>query len=1014
VSAFLAAVDSAAAVGREALATTVSERGVLVGAAVARLLDESIDAGDTTAASGRLSSAERIARLYLDTSGTPTLLDLIDTYRSWGDAERAKRREAKVLERKADGARDAGNFLLAVGFLEKARDLYEGIGDLHSVAVVWGSLGVVHWYAGDMEAVRADYEHALPARRAVDDNILVGKTLNGLGSVHYRSGQLDEAEAFYRQAIELRSRTGDVAGLATSHTYLANVYVDMRRLVDARDQFEAALPLVESAGTPRQRLELLDGYANLNFEMGRIRRAADRYREALALAVAQGDVPTEISIRNNLATVLDRQNCYREALEQLSTVERLLAESPDPRQSLLLLSNRGLVYMDVGERDKARADLVAFLAEAEARGEVGFQHQALINLGYLLEQMGSLERASEYAKRARALAALSQDSRAQREAAILMADIALAQGDAAVTREMCGFARGLDERDGAAALVVHDDIGIASSFAREGRMEEARRGFLAAIPRAVETGQDFLITTALFGAAHTWESQEPDSAAHYYERGLGKIEDERLAAGSQGLRTGFLSGERRFYYEEVARFYARCDRNGEGEWSARAFTTIERAKARGLLDLVDEALRRSPSAEEEAVLDELYALDATTAGQAEKRGRRGQLEQEYVRLRDARGARSLEEHRIATVADVQEHLPANTAMVAYALGDTASLVWAITPSRHECREIADRAEITKRVERLRDAIARPGAGDGALRTEAYALYQALLAPVADELDGATSLVIVPDGKLFELPFEVVLSEAPGEGAGWGDLAFLAKRFDATVVAPSASVWLELAGKASATFDRDLVAFGDPDYKLLASRPSAGGALEPLPFARAEVQAVSAGVSAGRKAVYLGASANESALKRELRGGARIVHLATHGLIDPLDPVSSSVALCPDDGDDGYLHTLEILSVPVNVGLVVLSACESARGRIGRGEGVEGLSRAFIAAGAHAVVASLWPVSDESTATLMKEFYKGMLNDKEPAAEAMRRARLAMLESEKFSHPFYWAPFVVVGTSSAPW
>jgi CHAT domain-containing protein len=634
--------------------------------------------------------------------------------------------------------------------------------------------------------------------------------------------------------------------------------------------------------------------------------------------------------------------------------------------------------------------------------------------------MGAYERAAEFTKRARAIAALSKDSRGQRETAILMADIALSQGRGDVTQEMCELARELDERDGATALVVHDDIGIASGLARQGMMESARRAFHAALPQAAATGQDHLVTASLFGIAHTWESENVDSAAHYYERSLERLEERRASAGGAGVRTGFLSGERRFYYEEVARFYSGCDPDGAGEWAARAFTTIERAKARGLLDLVDNALRRTPSPAEEAILDELYGLDASPGTEDEKNKQRGQLEAEYIRLREARAGhaydRARDTGRIAAVTDVQSRLPENTAMVAYALGDTSSLVWAITPSRHQVYEIADRRTIAAAVDRLRDAIARPGAGDATLRTAGHALWLELLAPVGDIIDGATSIVIVPDGKLFELPFEALIAEPADDGANWGDLAFVARRFEAMVVAPSASVWLELARLTPGEYAHELVAFGDPDYGRLQPKPGRGGALEALPYTREEVLTVSAGVSDARKAVYLGASANESALKREMGRGARILHLATHGLVDPVDPAASSVALCPDDatGDDGYLHTLEILSATVEAGLVVLSACESARGRIGRGEGVVGLSRAFIAAGARGVVASLWPVSDKSTAALMAEFYKGMLKDKQPATVAMRRARLALLNREEFSHPFHWAPFVVVGTSAAPW
>jgi CHAT domain-containing protein len=145
-------------------------------------------------------------------------------------------------------------------------------------------------------------------------------------------------------------------------------------------------------------------------------------------------------------------------------------------------------------------------------------------------------------------------------------------------------------------------------------------------------------------------------------------------------------------------------------------------------------------------------------------------------------------------------------------------------------------------------------------------------------------------------------------------------------------------------------------------------------------------------------------------------LATHGLVDPIEPISSSVVLCPDSsaGEDGYLHTLEILSLPMDVGLVVASACESARGRVSRGEGVVGLSRAFIAAGAGGVVASLWAVSDESTAEFMSDFYEKMLGKNKTACESLKYARLEMIKNPRYAHPFYWSAFIVIGTDKSLW
>jgi CHAT domain-containing protein len=337
------------------------------------------------------------------------------------------------------------------------------------------------------------------------------------------------------------------------------------------------------------------------------------------------------------------------------------------------------------------------------------------------------------------------------------------------------------------------------------------------------------------------------------------------------------------------------------------------------------------------------------------------------------------------------------------------MLWVIDRDGHDLVELPARAAIAAEVQRLRDAMARPGAGDDALRTSAYALYEMLLDPAGARLEGAGAVVIVPDGVLFELPFEALLCAPPDGEATWNHLDWFA-RHHTTTYAPSATVYLDIDRRRARkhNYVLDLLAVANPDFTGLDG-------LAPLPYAAEEVSAIGSLVDARRCVFLEGADATESELKRRMATGApRVLHLATHGLVDPLEPTRSSIALAADGDNDGYLHTLEILSMPGDVGLVVMSACESARGKISRGEGVVGLSRAFLAAGAGAVVASLWAVSDQSTAELMKAMYAKMMGEKEPAGRALNEARLAMIDGGERAHPFYWSPFVVIGGSGAPW
>ncbi|MBP2681651.1 MAG: Tetratricopeptide 1 repeat-containing protein, partial [Candidatus Krumholzibacteriota bacterium] len=423
------------------------------------------------------------------------------------------------------------------------------------------------------------------------------------------------------------------------------------------------------------------------------------------------------------------------------------------------------------------------------------------------------------------------------------------------------------------------------------------------------------------------------------------------------------------------------------------------------------------SPQEDALLDSLYAIAGNTPSDQEAKRR---LEKRYLDSRDERltaGAGRIDPRgHVVGIDEVRKKLPKKTALLEYALGDTVSLLWVVDRQGFEVFELPRRETLRVDVEGFRDAIQRPGAGDAVLRDKARRLYQNLLGPAEQRISKAERLVIVPDGFLFEIPYEALLAgDSPSE-ADWRDLPYLTRSFD-TVYAPSASTFLMISeAKKVGKYGVELVAFGDPDVSRFSRGPAAD--LAGLPYSRAEVERIGSHLDDAKKRVFLGPDASESQLQATLGSSdvPRILHLATHGIVDRAQPSASCVVLTPDTakGDDGYLHVLEILSLRLEAGLAVLSACESARGQVSRGEGVVGLGRAFLAAGVRGVVASLWSVSDQSTSELMGAFYDDMLGKKHPAREALRAARLSLLERKDRAHPFYWAPFVLVGTMDTPW
>lgn len=1017
-AAFVAAADSLARTGGDdALLRFVGENSLLTGAAVASLLDAAFQAareGDLAAEKERIALAERIARAHIGAGGSAVPGSLLKSYRSWGASQRKTRQRAIDLEAESTNARKAGDLPHAIALLDEARALYEKIGDPHSIAVNWGSMGVARWGTADWDAVLSDYGHALEARRAVEDRILEGRTLNGLGSTYLEKGDHARSIDFYRQAVELRRKTGDATGLGTSLTYLGNVYQRTGRLVDARTQFEEAIPILESLGRADQMVDLHVGLANLASDMGRTQDANQSYRTAIELAASNQLAHKEVAARQNLAINYMREGRYTESLAQYAAIEPLLATNPMPTETVVFHRDRGHTYMVMGELDRARDDLVVCAEKARELDNPLYAIESHINIGYLYRAMGAIDRALASAQQAVELAQTAGDARRYREAIALRADLLRQAGQLDESLASWREALAQDEADQATTAALQDRVSIATVKAVLGDGEGARAELKPLLPEVRAAKQSKLELEIHLAMGHSYERTHPDSAAACYERALRAMESGAAETGGAAVHGGYLSGERRYYYEEIARFYAATyAATRERRWSERAFQTIERAKARGLLELLQARVEQTTTPEEAAVLDEIYSLDPSAADHA---SRQAALEARYGGLRSARVRQAMgglaAAPGVVSLNTLEAGIPKKTVMVAYALGDSASLAWVIDRSGCELVRLAPRAAIAAEVRTLRDSIARVKEGRATLLESSRALYRMVLEPVQDRIGRAKTVIIVPDGLLFEVPFEALLSADARPEAPWGEQPFFVRRA-AVLYTPSATVYASLKSDArSAEYRRDLLAVGNPDFTGLDTGSDAP--LAPLPFAAQEVDAIGTKLKQERRTVLTGPDAGEKALKLQMENAPRVLHLATHGLVDAQEPARSNLAFAPGDGEDGHLYTLEILSVRVPSRLVVMSACESARGQISRGEGVVGLTRAFLASGAGSVVSSLWSVSDESTALLMKTFYDRMFREKDSASRALNEARLALLEDDTYSHPFFWSPFIVTGTERAPW
>jgi len=330
----------------------------------------------------------------------------------------------------------------------------------------------------------------------------------------------------------------------------------------------------------------------------------------------------------------------------------------------------------------------------------------------------------------------------------------------------------------------------------------------------------------------------------------------------------------------------------------------------------------------------------------------------------------------------------------YWLGEKQSYLWAITPQKSSLLSLPSQAEIAAIIERYRRALLEPALGRDTANPDGIALYRILVAPAANLIPPNATVVVVSDGPLSLLNFETLL--VPGTDATAATHYWIE---NANVVsAPSLSMLA--AAKPAASTNGKLLLLGD------AVSPNAD--YPELPMARAEMTKIEAHFASAEETIFARQAANSSAyLNLPLRMYAYI-HFVAHGVASRTDPLDSAIILSRNGAaeDSFKLHARDILQHPIDARLVTISACYGGGTRSYAGEGLVGLSWAFLRAGAHNVIGALWEASDDSTPQLMDKLYAGLADGMSPSA-ALRQAKLDLLHSQgKFREPFYWAPFQI--------
>ncbi|MEI6206613.1 MAG: CHAT domain-containing protein [Desulfuromonadales bacterium] len=845
----------------------------------------------------------------------------------------------------------AERFTAAATSLKEGVAIFAELGLVKEQAAALAEFGVVMENAVDYPAARSLFEESAGIRRALKDELSLAEQYRNLGRLYdLRLNQYAVAERFYAQAGEIYVRAGN-GGLE------AETLLERGRCQRLLGNFPAAdnfyLQSLAKVGEKdlRTRTLVVLEQANNAWFRGRYQEAFDLREQVEKSAVTQGWALEQVMVKNTGGliwwTLGDNKRALLELRDALAKSEKLEVRRDEVATTL---NNIGLVQRESGDYQGALATLDQALAIDRTISSRWAMAYDLRNLGQTRLRMGAPETALQLLTEA-----------------------------------------------GTMATEIGDQVNLAKIFLARGDAEAALKNWAAAeasYRRALEAADAMLLREvrwrALFGMARLQQKGGDTAAAiESYRQAIDTVEGLRAEIRLDQLKDGFLANKMDLYAGMVGLL---VDLNRSDE----AFSVAERSRARNLIDILGrQRLSLSGAVDQELYdrqnrLKEQIQEQEALALQTARPQERAMFAQALERLRadyqdlllDIERKRpellALVKADPVSLTEIRQQLEPGVVLLSYYQLADRLLCWRIehdrarlfilkAPARELGETIAGYRRMLQNLEPL--------------EKDSRELYDRLLAEPLAGLTQARAIGIVPHGSLHYLAF-ATLSDGRDFVVDRQQLFYL----------PAASVLRYTLSRRRVNKNLRVLAIGNPDL---------GNRALDLPFAEREAGTLRWNYP--EVTTLTREKATESWVREHISEFG-IIHFASHGEFDPVNPLFSAVRLAPDKKSDGKLQADEIFGLDITADLVVLSACQTGLGDIRSGDDVVGMNRAFIFAGTHSLMSSLWRVSDVSTAILMKQFYREYT--KGGKAESLRKAMLHV--KNRYPHPGYWGAFVLTG------
>jgi CHAT domain-containing protein/Tfp pilus assembly protein PilF len=846
------------------------------------------------------------------------------------------------------------------------------------------NLGAVQYHLGDfvggletLEEARRSLAGMQPAARQMMEGMILGN----LGELYTEVGDYPRAEKLLEESIEMARARRDAGSERTARLNLANIDLHRCRYREAIKAYQDLLADCRKARAKTFEGKILNNIGLALEESGRTGEALQQLEEARKLAAELRHRRSEAMALGNIALVHLRLDEDEEAIRYNNLALKLFEAVGDKAGVARCLKLKGMSRLDARKPEEAEKAFLEALAILEAGGSKAAVAEMQSAIGMVYFQTRDWKKAQSFFERSLKTYQDLHDSRRLLLAHQMVLMTMAATDDPRYDAQFLAFkldAIKFDDRyatvhadyfEAMGNLLQKNWVAAETCADRALRILESRVA-LSMDPqiRAGKLNSSDASACYLILAAARAARGDPSGAFHASERAKARVLMQMLSSGGVSIQRGMSPSER------------------QDEERLRASLVAASRK--------NEAIRAF--AAEQPKLPEQIKRELAEA-EANYEAFRRSLYTKHPRLSIQQG--NLPEVDLVELQKRVFDVEPGVAILSYLSHKDRMLIFVVSsgekaggPARVAVRSVeVDSRKLAEEAEEFWKACQTPGIG----RPKSDELWKVLIAPVEQDLADKKHLVIVPYAPLLTLPFQALAPDAKR------DTPYLVERF-AVSYAPSVSALLEMRQRGDIVRARR----NGPDSVVAVGGVKFSPDLQELPNSGPEAEAV-AKLFDEKARLIQGGSATRKAISLAVPP-ARFLHFATHGIPNGLRPMFSSLAIAPDD-DDGRLYGHDIINLDLSAELVVLSACDTARGKEYRGEGTMGLAWSFFVAGVPAVVVSQWSVDDEATGTLMKGFYERIRsNTATSRAENLRQAQIALIKNRPTRHPFYWAPFIYSG------